>query len=250
VALGRLLVIPAAGRGSRLGTHIPKPLVRAGGRTMLDRLADLYGPFVDQVAVIANPDSRRAIEAWARSRGAYVAEQAAPTGMLDAILLAAPAIAAARPETIWVTWVDQIGILPSTLERLVDSERQRPAPAMIVPTVRRQDPYIHFPRDREGGIAGLLQRREGDVMPAEGEADIGLFALTRDTFERDLAEFASTAVTGAGTGERNFLPFIPWLAQRRSVVTIAATDPMEAIGINTPEDLRTVEGWLTSRSGG
>jgi bifunctional UDP-N-acetylglucosamine pyrophosphorylase / glucosamine-1-phosphate N-acetyltransferase len=250
VALSRLLVIPAAGRGSRLGAEIPKPLVRVGGRTMLDRLADLYAPFVDHLAVIANPESRPALEAWARSRRATVAVQPAPTGMLDAILLAAPAIAAAQPDTIWVTWADQIGILPSTLDRLADGEGQRSAPALIVPTVRRRDPYIHFPRDREGRIAGLLQQREGDVMPAEGEADIGLFALTRETFERDLTAFARTAVTGAGTGERNFLPFIPWLAQRRTVATIPASDPMEAVGINTPADLRTIEEWLATRSGG
>ena len=52
---------------------------------------------------------------------------------------------------------------------------------------------------------------------------------------------------GRGTGERNFLPFIPWLAGRKPVVTFPCTDPMEALGINTPEDLQQVEAWLRSR---
>ena len=215
---------------------------------MLDRIADLHAPFVDHFVVVASPDSRQAIEEWARLRRASVAEQVSPTGMLDAILLAMPAIAREMPDAVWITWVDQVGVLPQTLHRLAGAERRDPRPAMIVPTVRRADPYIHFARDAAGRVTGVLQRREGDVMPAEGEGDIGVFALTRETFDRDLREFAGHAAGGTGTGERNFLPFIPWLAQRQIVATMPCTDPMEAIGINTPDDLRTVEAWLQSRS--
>jgi len=53
---------------------------------------------------------------------------------------------------------------------------------------------------------------------------------------------------GTTTGERNFLPFVPWLAQRRLVATFPCTDPMEAVGINTPDELRQVEAWLRSRT--
>lgn len=249
MALSRLLVIPAAGRGTRLSADTPKPLVSVGGRSMLDRLADLYTPFVDGIVVIASPVSRAAVSRWASGRAAIVVEQAAPTGMLDAILLAAPAIEARRPDAVWITWADQVGVLPGTLRRVVEAEEQRPGPAMIVPTVTRSDPYIHFTRDARGRIAGLLQRREGDAMPGEGEGDVGVFAMAREIFRNELQEFAGRAAAGSGTGERNFLPFIPWLARRRNVVTIPCSDPMEAIGVNTPEDLQVVEAWLASRSG-
>ena len=246
--MSRLLVVPAAGRGSRLATGTPKPLVRVAGRAMLDRLADLYAPFVDGIVVIANPQSRAAIDDWARRRGAIVAEQPSPTGMLDAILLAASAIDSRRPHRVWITWADQVGVLPATLARLADAETADPAPAMIVPTVQRRDPYIHFTRDRDGRIAGLLQRREGDAMPAEGESDIGVFAIAGETFRCELPLFGRDATAGAGTGERNFLPFIPWLARRKPVVTLSCSDPMEAIGINTPGDLHAVEAWLRARN--
>ena len=85
-------------------------------------------------------------------------------------------------------------------------------------------------------------------MPAHGESDMGVFALARETFETDLADYAATVVPAAGTGERNFVPFVPWLAQRKSVATFPCTDPMEAIGINTPAELRQVEDWLRSRA--
>ena len=52
----------------------------------------------------------------------------------------------------------------------------------------------------------------------------------------------------AGTGERNFLPFIPWIAARAPVVTFPCTDEREAIGVNTPEELALVEEYLKERA--
>ena len=84
-------------------------------------------------------------------------------------------------------------------------------------------------------------------MPARGESDMGVFAMTRETYEIDLPAYASGTTLGDATGERNFVPFVPWLAARKTVVTIPCTDPMEAVGVNTREDLATVEAWLRAR---
>ena len=244
----RLLIIPAAGRGSRLGADRPKPLVHVNGRTMLDHLADLYRSHVDHVVVIAHPAFATEIAAWAAAQGnASVAIQAEPTGMLDAILLATPAVRDRKPDAVWITWADQIGVLPATVRRLAEVCAQEPMPALALPTVLRTDPYTHFERDADGRLSRFLQRREGDMMPAEGESDMGVFALARDTFEADLTEYAGRVVPAAGTGERNFVPFVPWLAQRKRVVTFPCSEPMEAVGINTPEELRAIETWLRTR---
>ena len=243
-----LLVIPAAGRGSRLGSDVPKPLVRVAGRTMLDRLADLYTPFVGAIVVIAHPSVAGEIRRWAASRGNIsVEEQSQPTGMLDAILLAAPAVRRLEPETVWITWSDQITVLPETLGRLDGAMSATPAPKLALPTVTTDNPYTHFERDSSGRITRFLESREGAKMPAHGESDMGLFAMTTDTYDSDLSAYASETTVGKATGERNFAPFVPWLARRATVVTFPSTDPMEAVGVNTPEDLARVEAWLKAR---
>ena len=84
-------------------------------------------------------------------------------------------------------------------------------------------------------------------MPAVGESDMGLFALTRDAYERQLPAFATAVAPGQGTGERNFVPFIPWLAVRERVATFPCTDERESVGINTPQDLRFMEDWIATR---
>jgi len=245
----RLLVIPAAGRGSRLGTSTPKPLVQVNGRSMLDHLATLYEPFVDAVVVVAHPSFVGDVRQWAAGRRGHtiVTEQPEPTGMLDAVCLATPFVRDSQPDAIWITWADQVGILAETLQRLADAEITAPLPALTLPTAMSANPYTHFERDANGRMLRLLQRRENDRMPASGESDIGLFALRRETFEIDLQTYARDVAAGSGTGERNFVPFVPWLARTKEVRTIPSTDPMERVGINTPQELEQVSAWLRTR---
>jgi bifunctional UDP-N-acetylglucosamine pyrophosphorylase / glucosamine-1-phosphate N-acetyltransferase len=244
--LRRVLIIPAAGVGSRLKAAGAKALVAVNGRPMLDHLLERFGPFVEAVVVIVHPLFTEPIRDHLRTSASMpfdIAVQEQPTGMLDAILLAAPSIEPDRFDRVWIVWCDQVGVLSETLVRLARAEAAE-SPSLIFPLVHRPEPYIHFPRGTDGRIIGVLQRREHDVMPDEGDSDMGVFSLSFRAFAERLPEFAASVTAGSGTGERNFLPFVPWLAARETVSTVPATDPREAIGINTPEDLETVEAWL------
>ena len=85
-------------------------------------------------------------------------------------------------------------------------------------------------------------------MPISGESDMGLFALPRPSFTTLLPRYARHVDTGATTGERNFLPFIPWLVQKgQHVLTFPCTNSMEALGINTPEDKARMEQYLMAQ---
>lgn len=245
--LGRLLIIPAAGLGSRLGADTPKLLALVNGRPMLDHLLALYAPVVQGVALVVHPSARaavaRAVETAPHPVAIFV--QAQPTGMLDAILLARPAVVAANPGRIWITWCDQVAIHPRTVQRLTEADQGHPLVAM--PTCTSASPYVHLDRDAGGQITGVLHRREGDDMPASGESDAGLFSLSRDAYLTLLPAFAAGPRAGSATGERNFLPFIPWVAARGTVETFPCTEAAEAVGVNTPGDLAVAERTLGAR---
>jgi bifunctional UDP-N-acetylglucosamine pyrophosphorylase/glucosamine-1-phosphate N-acetyltransferase len=248
----RLLIIPAAGLGSRLGAHVPKVLVRVAGATMLDRLLDLYNDAVERVVIVVNPafaeDVRHHVASRRDAARIECAEQPVPTGMLDAILLGLPAAERFKPSSVWVTWCDQVAVHPKTIERLATRTGSDAHDALVMPTVMRHHPYIHLERDASGRITRVLHRREGDAMPETGESDLGLFAMSVRTFRELLPKYAREVEVGAGTGERNFLPFIPWLARMDTIATFPCEDPMEAVGINTPEELGMVERYLLSLS--
>jgi CTP:molybdopterin cytidylyltransferase MocA len=246
----RLMIVPAAGRGSRLGMAIPKLLVPVDGRAMIDYILERYAPLVEQFIVVVSPGTEAMVREHLdrRPESAELAYQVTPTGMLDAILAPAERVRVLAPAEVWITWCDQIAVGAATAERLASAMAAPDAPALVFPTVTGPAPYIHFPRDSSGRIVGVLQRREGDPMPETGESDLGLFGLSGETYRDALPEFAAGVETGTATRERNFLPFIPWLAQRAPVGTVPATHPYEAVGINTPDDLQRVRAALNKPS--
>jgi bifunctional UDP-N-acetylglucosamine pyrophosphorylase/glucosamine-1-phosphate N-acetyltransferase len=246
--LSRLLVVPAAGLGSRLGARVPKLLVTVAGVPMIDRILDLYRQHVTRVVIVVNPgfsaDVRRHLASHRSGTAIDCIEQARPTGMLDAILLASPVAHRTAPASIWITWCDQVAVQSSTIEMLSLHTAQAPHPAIVMPTVIRDHPYIHFERDAASRITRVLHRREGDQMPEQGESDMGVFGLSPLAFNELLPQYAREVEVGGATGERNFLPFIPWVARAHDVVTFPCTNPMEAVGVNTREELRMVEEYL------
>ena len=241
----RTLVVPAAGRGTRLGSPVPKALTPVAGRPMIEWIVDRHRPYCDRVVLVVHPGDRPAVEAAARRIDAAIvlAEQPAPTGMLDAILAGRESALAASPDRVWITWCDQVLISAGTTARLARMEAS--APAAVFPTSMQRDPYIHFDRAADGTLASVRQRREGDAMPPVGESDAGLFSLSRQSFAVDLPAFAAGAGHGGATAERNFLPFLVWLAARTPVVTFEVP-AHESLGVNTPADLAAVERHLAA----
>lgn len=257
-----VLIVPAAGAGTRLRadtpdrsggqareSSTPKVLSPVNGRAMIDHLLDRYSRAVQRVVLVVRPsfehDVRRHVEQAAPLLDVQYANQSQPTGMLDAILLASDAVGKARPDRVWITWCDQIGVHPDTIATLGRLSRERAEVPAIFPTARQASPYIHLERDNEGRIIAIRQRREGDTMPPVGESDTGLFSLSADAYFNLLPEFGRETTLAAATRERNFLPFMPWLAQRgHSVLTFPSTNELEAIGVNTPGDRSRLEAYL------
>jgi bifunctional N-acetylglucosamine-1-phosphate-uridyltransferase/glucosamine-1-phosphate-acetyltransferase GlmU-like protein len=216
---------------------------------MIDYLFDRYSGAVQRVVLVLHPsfeaDVRRHVDLMAPPFDVQYARQAAPTGMLDAILLASDAARQRPASRVWVTWCDQIGVHPETIATLRRLSEEQPDAPVVLPTARQVPPYIHLARDAEGRITAIRQRREGDDMPPEGESDMGLFSLSPDAYFDLLPEYSGEATQASATRERNFLPFLPWLVRRgQSVVTFPATNELEAVGINTPDDRRRLEAYL------
>ncbi len=233
----RVLIVPAAGRGTRLGYDKPKFLYPLCGKALIDHVLDLYCSFVDEAVVVVSADAFELAQEYFRSSElpVRIVIQGEPTGMLDAILEAGTTVREIQPDRIWITWCDQITIKTETLDRMRRLEEKN-NPPMIVPIIRKSSPYIHFDMDDKDQICRVLQRREGDEMPDIGNNDMGLFSMSLTAFQQLENGFSSSPDLGGETGERNFLPFIPWLAKREVVMPMSGTDEMETLGVNTPED--------------
>jgi bifunctional UDP-N-acetylglucosamine pyrophosphorylase/glucosamine-1-phosphate N-acetyltransferase len=244
--MSRLLIIPAAGRGSRLRTDLPKPLYPVAGKPLIDYVLDLYQEQVDHIVLVLHSSFADQVEAHCQARMASIeiALQHNADGMLPAILLAHGNVTRHQPDHVWISWCDQIAVRHGTIDRLAQISEGELAPAMTIPTVTRPKPYIHFERNSAGTISQVLQRREHAAMPQVGEGDSGVFCLTRSAYLEDLVAFSKQVVPGTGTGEANFLPFIPWLAAKARVETFPVEHESESIGINSQQDIDALKGHL------
>ena len=245
----RVLVVPAAGSGSRLGAAVPKLLVPVHGRPMIEHLLALYASVAQRAVVVVSPAALPLVEESLAGAAPPVSlvVQYEPTGMLDAVLLARQAVEAAQPRRVLITWCDQVAILPATVDRIVAAAGSEPEPDLVMPTCLSERPYVHLTRDHHGRINGVRHRREGDAMPEHGESDAGVFDLSRNCYLQALPRYATEPEIGARTGERNFVPFVARVAQSGVAVTVPCSEREEAIGINTPEDLAILEAHLRAR---
>ena len=242
-------VIPAAGRGTRLGSGGPKILTPVTDSESIWSI--LYGtvsPIVDHVHLVLSPEGRTAFDAG-HSRDDYsnvsCSLQMAPLGMGDAILGSIDAWRAAAAAL--VIWGDQVLISRDTLARAIDAQGGRPK-SVIIPVTRVEAPYVEYLFGQSGRLEAVKQTREGDVCSPRGYSDVGTFLMSVEGLQDAWDQYLAGAQKGASTGEVNFLPFLPYLARHGwTVEAIEVADADEARGVNTPADLAYARAILAAR---
>ncbi|MEV4100326.1 NTP transferase domain-containing protein [Nonomuraea sp. NPDC049649] len=230
-------VIPAAGSGTRLGLGIPKILVEvADGVTVWHLLHRRLSPWVEHVHVVVSPAGElpfRRLAAAEIERGAVsVSVQERPKGMGDAIFGAAAHWEGY--DRILVVWGDQVNLSSETVRQVVHAR----SAGLTLPLVPMPDPYVEYELDGPV-LTGVRMSREGDLCRPGGLSDVGVFCLGTDALPEAWEGYLAGAEPGAATGEVNFLPFLPYLSRVRGrpVTVVPVSDPDEARGINTPDDL-------------
>ena len=161
--------------------------------------------------------------------------QANPIGMGDAIFCGFRTWS--DYDAILVVWGDQVFVSTQTLSRAIVALRSLPENHVVLPVTHMQVPYVEYviegPR-----LLKVLQTREGDATTPNGISDVGVFLLTTKALRQFWEQYVEKTPRGEGTGEVNFLPFLPFLSSQGWTITpLEVADPTEARGINTKDDL-------------
>ena len=226
-------VIPAAGRGSRLGIGGPKILASVSeSETIWSVLHAKLAPLVDHVHLVLSPDGAAAFPSLPPNVSHSI--QPEPLGMGDAIFGARAAWSGF--DAILVVWGDQVFVSTGTLRRALDA-LVSPQHQAVLPVTRMARPYVEYLFEA-GALTDVLQTREGDETAPNGFSDVGTFLLATRGLIEAWDGYQVQALRGGATGEINFLPFLPFLSTQGWTVTpLEVADATEARGINTKEDL-------------
>jgi bifunctional UDP-N-acetylglucosamine pyrophosphorylase/glucosamine-1-phosphate N-acetyltransferase len=245
-------VIPAAGRGSRLGSDRPKILYPVAGRLLIEWLLDFLESNCSRMVFVLSPGGVAEVQPELERLipGRYeIVLQEVPLGMGDAV---ERSLSAVLTPHVAIVWGDQVALRQESVTACLRLHEGPMRPAVTCPTVFRPDPYIHFDRDANGRISGLRQAREGDPMPEEGESDTGFFCFETGTLRRLLTTLRQQpGQEGRSTGEFNFLPVIPFAAREGlEVLSPALMTLAETVGINSAADAQAIEVVLRNSHAG
>jgi len=236
------LVVPAAGKGSRLDAATPKALIDLGGRPLIDWVLSAARGRVDHVVVVIQPDEQRAFDEWAGATALPApldwGFQHVPEGSLAAVRIGvqrASEVDEGLGSGVVIVWADQVGAEAGTIRAVADAVATDDK-VLVVPLAETPSPYVWVELDDGPRIARVLRSRDGDASPAVGLADLGVFGLS-GSLARAFLEMDDGA-PDAGSRERDFtyaLPALSLLADR-TVLPLSAADT-QLIAVNTPEDL-------------
>jgi bifunctional UDP-N-acetylglucosamine pyrophosphorylase / glucosamine-1-phosphate N-acetyltransferase len=226
-------VIPAAGRGTRLGTERAKILTSLTPRdTIWSILYAKLEPLVDHIHLVLSPEG--AAQFPSLPDNVSVSIQPDPVGMGDAVF---------RGFDVWsnfdallIVWGDQVFVSIDTLERVIAASGSRDS-HVVLPLTRMAMPYVEYvfcgPL-----LTKVLQTREGDITAANGFSDVGTFLLSTRNLRPAWENYLKNTQRGSGSGEINFLPFLPFLsAHGWTVAPLEVANAIEARGVNTKDDL-------------
>jgi bifunctional N-acetylglucosamine-1-phosphate-uridyltransferase/glucosamine-1-phosphate-acetyltransferase GlmU-like protein len=226
-------LIPAAGRGTRLGTDTPKILASLTAQeTIWSILYAKLSPLVDHIHLVLSPQGA----AMFPPLPANVSTSIQPTaiGMGDAIFCGYDVWS--RYDAVLIIWGDQVFVSADTLRRAI-AALPVPDRHAVLPVTRMAVPYVEYVFDGPR-LTGVLQSREGDATTPNGFSDVGTFLLGTKDLNSAWEDYLAAAPRGDGTGEINFLPFLPFLSAKGWAITpLTVADVTEARGINTQDDL-------------
>ena len=252
--MSRLLVIPAAGLGSRLGASVPKVLVRVAGETMLDRLLALYRGCADRIVVVVNPAFSELVRSHVTRRPDWAAVDLCRTSVSDGH---ARRHSSRDADCDAVQPVEHLGDLVRSGRGAPEDDRA-PGGADFFPCAGcagdadgRANRIRTFTWNATRRVASSACFIAGKATSCRKRARATWDCLrcrrsaTRTGCRSTRAASRSAGRPASATFSRSFRGS----RGRETVTTFPSESPIEAVGVNTPEELAIVEQYLSSRSG-
>jgi len=239
-----VVVVLAAGKGTRMKSDLPKVLHEVSGRALLDCVLDLGESLTsaDNIVVVVGHRADL-VEDHLRGRGVRTAVQEPQLGTGDALRVA---MQAAPVGDIVVVLSGDVPLLRMvTLDRLVESVEDGAEAGLLTAVFPEPGAYGRVVRISGGGVRAIIEAKDADAETlALNEVNAGVYAFRRSSLESALASLKPDNAQG----EYYLTDVIGWLTRRS--LPVAATvldDPGEMQGVNTRDDLLSVEKVLSHR---
>jgi bifunctional UDP-N-acetylglucosamine pyrophosphorylase/glucosamine-1-phosphate N-acetyltransferase len=237
-----VVVVVAAGKGTRMKSLLPKVLHPVAGLTLIERvlrIADLVSPTSTTIVVGHQAET---VEAALSARpGLRFVRQEPQLGTGHALLQAAPALKGATGTVVLLSG-DVPLLRADTLRALVRRHEQAGSAATVL-TAIVEDPtgYGRIVR-RDGAVAAIVEHKDASTEERRiREINSGIYAFDIEPLFEALRQIGSANAQG-----EYYLPDLVRIYRDRGLVveTVTLDDPREILGVNSRKELADVAGVL------
>lgn len=245
--INTMAIVMAAGKGTRMKSDLPKVLVPVCGRPMIDYVLDTLERLgIGSMLVVVGYRADLVRAALAQRQKVAFVEQSQQLGTGHAVMTCRQQLQAHQGPVI-VLAGDSPMIQRESLAALVD-EYERSRPACVVGTATKDNPHGlgRIVRDRQGEFQGIVEEKDcTDDQRRITEVNMSCYLF-------DAAEllFALDHIQANNAQGEYYVTDCPAALRRhgRNVVALPLLKPVEALSINTVEELMVVEQAMRSEN--
>lgn len=237
-----LAIVLAAGKGTRMGSDLPKVLHLLANRTLLEwALEAVVGVEPARIMVVVGHGAEQVIASLPAGVESCVQEEQLGTG--HAVMVGMEALGEVDPNTpIMVTAGDMPFVAPSLLRRLVVEKAATSAVlAMVTASVENTRGFGRVVRNRDGLVEAIVEEGDADAETlAIREVNAGIYVFSAGKLLADLARLGSDNAQG----EYYLTDVVAMTVDRGEAVHPVLTSEEVVIGINTLEQLSEAEALI------
>lgn len=241
------IIILAAGKGTRLGGNHSKALLQTSQGPLLELCLKTALSLSPEKVIVVTGHCRQEVEALARSVSPQVtfAFQEQQRGTGDAVRAALPALEAFSGDVL-ILYADMPLVRASSLQALRElHQREKATISLITVQTTLFHDYGRIVRDEHGQITRIIEAKDCSPQQLLGIERNPAYYMVDSAF---LAP-AITSIRPHNAQKEFYLTDLVEIAARegQNRSTLVAADPLEFQGVNTWQDLITVERILRDR---
>ncbi len=244
-----LAIVLAAGKGTRMESDLPKVLVPACGRPLVEYVLDaLDQAHVDDIVVVVGYQADKVRDALSHRTNVAFAEQTEQLGTGHAVQMCQSHLAKHQGPVLVVT-----GDSPLTQSDSISRILQHHAteqPACVMGTLLKDDPtgLGRIVRDDAGNFQSIVEEKDAThQQQAIKEVNMSTYVFDCSELQSALAELKNENQSG-----EFYITDCPGILKQagKDVQALPVLKPCEALSINTLADLEIVEEEMKRQAAG
>jgi len=240
-------VIMAAGKGTRMGSDLPKVLFEVAGKPMVHWVIQAcQDAGVSRCIVVVGYEADQVRESLKDVPGVEFVDQGDPKGTAHAVQVTQPLFEDQPATDLFVLAGDGPLIRSRTLGRLLEVHRRRKASATLATSII-DDPtgYGRIIRSKDGSLSAIVEQKDAD----EEQLKVREVNPSYYCFESEALFSALAQVQPHNQQGEYYITDVPSILKKqgKGVEVVEAVPPEDVLSINTPAQLEEVDAILRQR---